>query len=1075
MKKIVSKFLIPMRIWKAIPMFFLLGPLSHPIMAMRPNSPLYFQQAKDVTIKGVVLDESNTPIPGATVLVESLGKGTVTDLEGQYSITVPEGSVLTFSFIGYVKQQVAIAGKSIINITLKEDAQALEEVVVIGYQTVKKENLTGAVDQVSSEVLSNRPIKDLGQGLKGLIPNLNIGLSSGAPDGTADFNIRGFTGMNSKGSPLILVDGVAQDINTVNPEDVASISVLKDAAASAIYGSRAPHGVILITTKSGKAGEMQINVSSNVSFSQRIGLPNGINSVDFANAWNDAFVNAQQAPYFNEETIAKMQAYIDGTSDINAAIDKGNGRWGAWGDFQFGNTQWQDAAYRDWQVNQKHTVSFSGGMEDNKLNYYASIGWNQNQGIMHEMLTDQFDRYNATLKLSTKVNKWLGLSLNNRYSRSITDRPSYGSGDYAFTEMLGGRVWPTVPFYNPDGNMPYNNPIFRFAEEGNTLNTSDDFWTTASVDLTPVKGLLIKGSYSFNTYSRDISKAHNHITAITDYTDEEGTYWYYEWAYENYPNSYSSQFDRNNYHQIDLYANYDLSINDHNFSAIVGYQEELKQLKQLYGYKTNLITEDIPSLSTAIGEAPSVDDALSHWSTRGYFGRLKYNYKERYLVEFNGRYDASSRFPTDTRWAFFPSVSAAYNIANEDFWPVEEVGMLKLRGSYGELGNQNVDNYAYLPTMGVTAKTQNVIGGSRVPAVRIPGLVSPDITWEKPRTLDIGFDVMAFNDKLSLSYDWYQRTIYDQIGVSEELPEVLGTGVPKRNNAVSETRGWELSVGWRDNAVLAGKAFNWGAKFILSDYIGYVVEYENASGSMNGTWTPGERFGTIYGYEVDGIANSSSDFTNNASLHRLYSDYWFPGDLIYKDVNGDGMVGSGTSSWYNKGDLVNLGNSSPRYSYGLTLTADWNGFDMRMNFEGVAKQDLWFAGLYYQGIDTGGSMWFSTFMEHSLDYWTPENTGAYFPRPYMSSQYGNKFRTNDQMLTNAAYLRFRTLQVGYTFPSLLMNKLFIKKLRVYSSIENVGLLMNKSHVKIDPMLLRNSGGRTYPPQRTFSVGLNLTF
>ncbi|MBD8489504.1 TonB-dependent receptor [Echinicola sp. CAU 1574] len=1074
MKKIISRFLIPMRILKTMAFFSLFGPICLSAKADRLIA-YEFQNAKDITITGTVMDENNQPIPGATVLVESTGKGTVTDLDGNYRITVPEGTVLTFSFIGYVKQDVSIAGRSVINIVLKEDTKALDEVVVIGYQTVRKENLTGAVDQVTSEVLSDRPIKDLGQGLKGLIPNLNIGLSSGAPNSEASFNIRGFTGMNSKGSPLILVDGVAQDINTINPEDVASISVLKDAASSAIYGSRAPHGVILITTKSGKSGDMQINVSSNVSFSQIVGVPEGINSVDFANAWNDAFVNAQQAPYFSEETIAKMQAYMNGTSNINAAIDPGNGRWGAWGDFQFGNTQWQDAAYRDWQVNQKHTVSFSGGAEDNKLNYYASLGWNQNQGLMSELLTDQFNRYNATLKLSTKVNKWLGLSLNNRYSRSISDRPYYGSGDYSFTEMIGGRVWPTVPFYNPDGNMPYNNPLFRLSEGGNAINTEDDFWTTASIDLTPVKGLLIKGSYSFNTYSRDYAKAYNHITAITDYTDEEGTYWYYEWAYENYPNSYVSQFNRNNYHQIDLYANYDLSINDHSFSAIVGYQEELKQLKQLYGYKTNLITEDVPSLSTAIGEAPSVDDALSHWSTRGYFGRLKYNYKEKYLVEFNGRYDASSRFPTDTRWAFFPSVSAAYNITNEDFWSLDQISMLKLRGSYGELGNQNVSNYAYLPTMSVTAKTGNVIGGTRVPAVRMPGLVSPDITWEKPRTLDIGFDVLAFNDKLSLTYDWYQRTIYDQIGVSEELPEVLGTSVPQRNNAVSETRGWELSVGWRDNTSLAGKPFNWGAKFILSDYIGYVVEYENASGSMSGTWTPGERFGAIYGYEVEGTASSSADFTNNASLHRLYSDYWFPGDLIYKDLDGDGMVGNGTGSWYNKGDLVNIGNSSPRYTYGVTLTADWNGFDMRMNFEGVAKQDLWFSGLYYQGVDTGGSMWFSTFMKHSLDYWTPENTGAYFPRPYMSSQYGGKFRTNDQLLTNAAYLRFRTLQLGYTFPSLLTQKLAVKKLRLFTSIENLGLLMNKSHVKIDPMLLNNSGGRTYPPQRTFSLGLNLTF
>jgi len=1036
------------------------------------------QQQK--TIIGKVRDNGGVALPGVSVIIKGTSRGVITNSEGTFSISnVQDNATLVFSFVGMRPKEIPVAGKSAIEVVLEEDMIGVDEVVVVGYGTVKKVNLTGAVDHVSSKELVNRPIKDVAQGLKGIIPNLNIIESSGAPDATTKINIRGFTGMNSQASPLILVDGTPQDINQINPEDVESVSVLKDAASSAIYGSRAPYGVILITTKSGKAGKMNINFSSNVSFAEVVGLPKGVSSVEFANAWNEAFVNARQAPYYSKETLDKMQDYLDGTSNINAAIDAGNGRWGAWDKFQFGNTDWQKEGYRRWQVSQKHTASFSGGLPDGKLNYYASMGWNQTQGIMNKMLTDKYNRYNTTLKLTSKVNKWMNLSLNTKYSRQASDRPNWGTGDYSYTEQLGGRVWPTVPFYNPDGTMPYNNPILRLKLNGNTIDNNDDIWTTGAVDLTPLKGLKVTGTYTWNVHSEDYFRPNKHITAITDYTDENGKYWHYEWAYQNYPNNLTRRYNKDTYHQVELYANYDISVKNHNLSFLAGYQEELKNYSLLSGYKTALITEDVISISTAIGDSPSVDDDLSQWATRGYFGRFKYNYNEKYFIEFNGRYDASSRFPKNNRWAFFPSVSAAYNITKENFWNFDKINLFKLRGNIGELGNgtQNVGTYAYIPSMLITAKTGNVIGGTRVPSVSMPGLVSTDITWEKPRVIGFGLDLGALNNRLTVSYDWYQRTTYDQFGVAEELPEVLGTTPPVRNNAVSETRGWELSLGWQDHFKLAGKLFNWSSHFVLSDYIGYVVRYENQSGNRNDIWTRGERFGNIYGYEADQLAQSSTDFVNNGtSLHRLYNSYWFPGDLIYKDLDGNGMIDGGTSTWYNHGDQKLLGNSSPRYTYGIGLSADWNGFDLRMNFEGVGKQDLWFDGMFYQGLDRGGSMWFSTFNENSMDYWRPDNTGSFFPRPYMSGEYGSKFQVDSRYLTNGAYLRFKTLQLGYTLSkNQIMNKLSIQNLRIYSTVENVGLLINKSHVKIDPLLVRNSGGRTYPPQRTFSIGLNLTF
>ena len=962
-------------------------------LLIAPTSESQNQQKHTVT--GKVTDTTGEPLPGVNVYeMIRPQNGVITGIDGNYTINLSsEDAILVFSFIGYEAQEINISGRSTINITLMEETTGLDEVIVVGYGTQKKVNMTGAVDQIQGDALENRPIKSISQGLKGIIPNLNITETSGAPNSNASFNIRGFTGLDEdgdpvKGSPLVLVDGVAMDMNLINPEDVASISVLKDAAASAIYGSRAPYGVILITTKKGQSGKMRVNVSSNISFSQVVGLPESVNSYEFAQAWNDAHKNARKGAYYSDETLEILKDVVDGKIKDASRIDPGAGRWGAYGDYQLGNTNWQDAAYRDWSVNQKHTISFSGGLEDNKLNYYASMGWNENQGIMHESITDKYNRYNTVLKLSSQVTDWLQLSLDNKYSRGIADRPGYGS-DYYYTELVGGRTWPTVPFYNPDGNMPYSNPVFRFKEGGNYKDYVDDFWTTAAFDLTPLKGLKIHGAYSWNVYSRDYTEPSLNITAITDWTDEDGKYWYHEWYYAQHPNSIFKRFYKNTYHQVDLYANYDFKIGaDHNFTIIAGYNEELKKYHYLQGSKTQLVTEDLPTISTAIGESPSVDDALSHWATRGYFSRLAYNYKEKIMLEFNGRYDASSRFPEDQRWEFFPSFSAGYNIAKENFWPVEQVSMFKIRGSYGKLGNQSAYGlYPYLPTMSINAKTQNVLGGNRVPSVERPGLVSSDITWEKPETIDFGFDLAAFNNRLNVTYDWYQRTVYDQLGTAEQLPEVLGISVPQKNDAVTETRGWELSIGWKDRATLANKTLNWGVRAIVSDFIGYVVEYDNQTGSR-GVWTPGERFGDIYGYRIDKRANSSSDFSNGPSHHRLHSDYWYPGDLVYKDLDGDGKVDSGNGSFYNLGDLEVIGNTSPRYSYGFNINADWNGFDLLMNFEGVGKQDLWFNGLYYQGVT--GSIWWSTLMKHSLDYYSVDNKDAFFPRPYMSSESGRK-------------------------------------------------------------------------------------
>jgi len=1033
---------------------------------------------QQLVIKGLVTDKTGEPLPGVNVYEKSKPQnGVITGINGTYTINVDSpDDVLMFSYIGFETQSINVAGRSSINITLVEEATGLDEVVVVGYGTQKKVNLTGSVAQVNSEVLENRPVKDVGAALKGVMPGLNIETNSGAPDATASFNIRGFTGLNKKASPLILVDGVEQDINQINPEDVASVSILKDAAASAIYGSRAPYGVILITTKKGKEGKMQINVSSNVSFSDIVGIPESLNSLDFANSFNEAYRNGRNPNRFDDETIQRIKDYQAGKiTTTNVILDPSNpnSQWGVWW-MANANVDWMKESFKT-AVNQKHTVSFSGGLEGGKLNYYASMGYSGNNGQLAQGTVDKYARYNTVLKLDSKVNDWLGLSLNTRYSRREADRPNSAHGEsWQFDRVL--RMWPSLPLKNPDGNIPFMSPFLDMLGQGNYIQKSDDIWVTGGIELTPLKGLTIKGNYSWNTHARDRFNPLYTVIQLTDWTDPETNQSYYhERVQRNGTNSISKIFNHDSYHQAEMYANYEYTLANHNFGITGGYQQELKNYSSISGSKTNLITEDIPSFSTAIGENPSLGDALSHWSTRGYFARITYNYNGIYLVEFNGRYDGSSRFPEATRDEFFPSVSVGYNIAKENFWNIDQINLFKLRGSYGELGDQNVSNYLYLPSMDFVTKTGNVLGGSRVNEIRMPGLVSPNITWEKPRVIDLGFDIAALDNRLSITYDWYQRTTYDQLGPAETLPETLGASVPRTNNAVTETRGWDMSVTWRNQFQVAGKPFSYDATVTVSDYIGYVVDYDNETGAYSGNWTPGEVFGDIYGYKVDKVAQSSGDYTNGPSHHRINSNHWYPGDLVYQDLDGDGKIDGGATghNWYSKGDLTVIGNSSPRYIYGIMLGADWNGFDIRMNFEGVGKRDVMRTGALFQGMQNG-SIWNSTLHKHSSDYWTPDNRDAFYTRPYIYGPGSEKnYINNDRFLSNGAYLRFSTLSLGYTFSNRVTELLSMQKLKLYATVENVGLLINKSHTKLDPIFLNNS--YTYPPQRTISLGANITF
>jgi TonB-linked SusC/RagA family outer membrane protein len=1013
-------------------------------------------------LTGKVSDENGEPLPGVTVVIKGTTQGTVTNLDGLYTLSgVSEKAILEFTFIGLKTQDIEVGTQTTINVTMFEDAVGIEEVVVIGYGTQKKVNLTSAVQMVDTKDLENRPVKSVAQMLSASVPGLNVTTGSSAPDAEPSLNIRGYTGFGETGSPLVLVDGVPQSISYVNANDVESISVLKDAAASAIYGSRAPNGVILITTKAGKKGEkMQINFNCDINISQPLGVPDMASSVEYANFVNEGRRNSLLSDIYTEEQIDRMQQYIDGDITTTNIIED-SGLYGGVYDFN-ANEDHFDRAFRDNVMNQKYSVSINGGGE--KSSYYASLGHVTADGSYNSDI-DWMKRYFSVIKVNTDITDWLSVGASSKYTREQSQRPTVwtsGQSDSKFFDALA--FMPSVPSYNDNGS-PNEFSIMPSIDglAGSYNNTTDDLWLTGQIEFKPLKGLSIKGDYSWNVYH-----AFDFDTELViDCWDADGSYL----ASRRSP-SIDQITEKNTnkyYHTLNLLASYDLNVDKHSLNLMAGYNEEKNNYNSLTGSNTDFYTPSVLSLSTTYGENAYTDDVIYAWATRGWFGRMSYNYKETYLLDVNMRYDASSKYSEETRWAFFPSVSVGYNVAKENFWPLKQyVNMFKIKGSIGKLGNNSGDTYAYISTMSSYSETSVLLDGGKLPYVTMADLVSADLTWEKPRTIDFGVEIGAFKNRLHLEGDWYQRTTFDQEGPAEQYPEVLGATVPTSNNAVTETRGWEVSASWTDQAFkIKGSSVKYGIRAGISDYIGYVVDYETNETGLRSSYTRGERFGELYGYHSLGIAQTVED-VQSQNLWRTTKIY--PGDLMLEDTNGDGLLNSGQGSyWYSQGDRHLLGYTYPRYKYNIALNASWKGLAISALFDGVGKQSKYISNQFVMLSK-------NLLTEEQLDrgWWSADNPDAFYTRPYNKS-YLQTYETtaNDKYDLNLAHLRIKNVNISYTVPASLVSRLKLRSLTVSLSGENLGFIYYKAWAKeYDPIQLQNSV-KTYPPSRTYSIGFKL--
>lgn len=1055
-----------------------------------------FVAAAQSTVTGVVYEPSGETAIGASVYEKGKeGTGAVTDLDGKFSLKVSSlDATIIVSYVGMETQEIKLAGRSSVDVYLKDSKNALNEVVVVGYGTQKKINATGAVKTIDNEMLESRPLTNAVQGLQGAVAGLNITNDAGGqPGAEMNINIRGVgsIGDGSNSSPLVLIDGMEGDLSTINPNDIESVSVLKDAAASSIYGSRAPFGVILVTTKSGEMGT-RVNYSGSVRFQDPVNVPNAVDSYTMALMVNDAWANAKANDhYFGQTLLDKILAFQRGELEYGTEAEtdiKWKEVYSSWG-----NTNWYKEYIKKVAVSQEHNATVSGGNQ--KVKYYFSGNYLDQSGIFRHC-DEKYTRLALSGRVNVKFNDYVQFTWTSRIISTENNKPS-NLNELFFHNI--GRRYPTEPLYLPNGEYHPNSLIQTMEDGGRVHDKTQQFYNQANLVIEPIKNWQLHAELNsrieHNPYTRQFCPVYftapNGTRQPISFGDNgrhtmntsNGTFNVVPDLGESY---YEKANRAINYFSTNLYTDYSLTLKEkHNFKFLVGMQTEYYHRNYDRVASSNIVLPDRPFLPTDKGgESTMISEVNEEWSTVGIFGRVNYNYDDRYMIEVNMRGDGASRFPKNQRWGYFPSVSVGWNIAQEKFWEslYKTWNYFKLRGSYGVLGNQNTTSfYPYYQRMATNAGSV-ILGGSQVSVLPVYDPFSTSLTWEKIENAGVGVDFGFFNSRLQGAFDWYQRTTKDMVGPSLSLPGVYGASAPKTNNAELRTRGWEVELSWRDKI---GKDFTYSVSASLSDYTTEVTKYQSSDNKIKG-WYQGKSYGEIWGFEVEGIAKSDREMAEYLAKHSQESigTNWGGGDLMYRNQDGDPAINKGAETLDDHGDLVVIGNETPRYAYSFTLEGQWKFIDFRAYFQGIGKRD-YFVGDGVKGTSTffgyGGSPWQSTLFYDHLDYFRYAGSplGANDEDPY----YGrirtdaNNVQYCDRFLQDASYLRLKNLTIGFTLPESAGLSRWVKKARLYFSAEN---LFTFTKLKIfDPESINNNGdwgaGKCYPQYRTYSIGLELTF
>ena len=1046
-------------------------------------------------IKGKIVNADGQALSGVSVRNSTTGTVTQTNENGEFEIAGAIGNELRITMVGYNSQTLTIKNQ-VTNITLVQSNESLDEVVVVGYGRQKKVNLTGSVAQVDSKVFEDRPVANATQALQGAIPNLNINFTNGRPGGGGNVNIRGFASINSaNAAPLVLIDGVPGDINRINPRDIESVSVLKDASAAAIYGARGAFGVMLVTTKRGKAGKMNISYSNNFGSSGLTVRTDFITSGYDAAILNDeAFVRATGNRYtgYTDEDYAELLKRKEDPSLPSVVIQNRNGKDQY---VYYGNTDWWNTFYRDKMNSMEHSLTFSGGSE--KIDYYIS-GRLYEKGGMMKVIQDKFDSYNLRSRINGQVTDWLKVSDNFQLNYQNYTYPGWNSNVDANNNFISTTVH-ALPSYvpvNPDGTATYRTEINNYnigdgimadLLHGKSKGGEKEYEFVnlfeAVAQITP--DLMITGNYTFS---------YNPVNRFNRRTMAPWSIYPGEISYLG-NDQFTESIGLTKKHSANLFANFNKQIGDHHIGATAGFNQELHIWKNIGGTATNLLSEDLNDFNLGTG-LPTINGGADSWALQGFFGRINYDYQGRYLLEVNGRYDGTSKFPKDQRWGFFPSFSAGWRIMEEPFLQSAKniVNEAKLRVSYGSLGNaQEAAVFGYMELL--NAGTSNYIfNGTKMQYLSAPTPISPNLTWERTNTLNFGADLEFLRNRLTTSFDFFVRETLDMLIPGKSLPSVYGAASPRTNAGDLRNVGWELSLAWKDQFMINEKPFGYNFSLGLSDSKAKITRFDNREFLLNNYYV-GQTLGEIWGYKTDGLFSSNEEAAN-WKINQDFVDKqrlsapgdWSKlqaGDLKFADISGpngvpDGIVNNGTNKLNDRGDMVIIGNSRARYNFGINLGANWQGFDVSAFFQGIGKQNWWpgnnadkfwgpYSRPYYSFIPK----------DFNDDVWTPENTDAYFPllRGYIAlNDRGSLNVKTDRYLQDLAYIRLKNLTIGYTLPLSIASKVKLNNARIYVSGENIWTATKLRSKYIDPeQAAQEANGRAYPYSKTFSFGIDFTF
>ena len=1104
--------------------------------------------AQNLSVTGTVKDSNGEPLPGVYVYVQGTTTGASTDVDGKYTLSAPANATLIFSSMGMKDAVLPVNNRTVINVVMEEDAVKLDDVVVVGFGSQKKANLTGAVASVDLQnSLDSRPIPDISRGLQGAVPGMTIQIGSGEVGADARIRIRGQIGSNLGGaSPLILLDNVEiPSIQMVNPDDIESISVLKDAASASIYGAKAAFGVILITSKKGAETEsVSVNYSGNVAFSSMAqkyemgdvdALHYTVEAAERVGTYTPvgAFWLIDRAGY--NAAVAWKEKYknLDPDSPMTYGRDwyvDASGR-------KIGIRTYNPYDYliRDAAPSHSHTLSVAGKKGSTSFN--ASFGYLDQEGLMKPAKHDDYRRWNANVRVSTKVNDWFtvrGAMMFSKYEKRWAYGTSGGSDNWLYVYRWGP-TYPLVPTDEWGNNI--RTAAYEIANDNTAYNSYAYTSVTAGTTITPVKDWNIDFDYTYATRNEIAWRpgtlpyaGDTWVNAIAVPNTTINNEWaeynqlgstipvymlnpsYYNTSYASWDHVYRSAYTSQRQTYI-LKSTYALKIRDnHQFNFLVGMQAVDYDQDGNWSRRYQLLDYKNPQFNFAIGDQ-FVGGGYSWDSQLGFFGRINYAFKDKYLLEANLRYDGSSKFPTGLKWRWFPSFSAGWAVTEEPWMKgiSNVLSFLKVRGSWGKVGDQTVSSSLYIPTISSSTTSWIEPSGNKAMSFSTPAAVASDITWQDISTIDIGFDARLFRS-LGIAFDWYNRETSNMIVPLEGIGYGFGTSSPNGNFGSLTTSGWELAFDY-------GHRFKNGLSITvnasIADAVTKIDKY--GTGTIVTNWYNGKTYGEIWGYKVDRLFQKD-DFVydSNGQLVKIQKDGYTinqfsdpnmpnqgklnsgslvfgPGDVKFKDLNGDGLINNGDNTLADPGDRTVIGNSTPRYEYTFGVDLAYKGFDLRLFFQGIGKRQIWGDGaLAIPGFNSSDGSMPQTFAE---DFWyetfdsngnvIDANYDAFYPRAANSGAAFNMV-TNDRYLLNMAYLRLKNVTLGYTLPESVTRKAYIKNLRVYVSLENFLTFDHLRGLPIDPEEIPGVGyndteynssraGVGVPGMKTASVGLQITF